>query len=150
MSANGTREPTLHHEPSCDVWPGMAATRGWGVSFEYDAASDIVFCYPCGTVASIEDAKGFNAACAAYYATFNRKVDVVTVVEMWSIEIDLTTYMNLRAEIMERYIRYNVMVAASHQVVSHMKGYSHVPGAPVPARDTASAIKSILERRKRG
>lgn len=92
----------------------MNKTRNWECSFEYDHVHDVIYAYPCGRVSTPEEACDAYTEIGAHYATYGRKVDVIVLIDMWSVD----EHVDHRESRMELMSHVNRMIVVSHDNTS--------------------------------
>lgn len=126
----------------------MANKRSWECSFEYDAINDVIYAYPCGRVTTPEDAAEAYSTIGAYYASYGRKVDVIVLIDMWSVDEHVDNR-EARMALMDN-VRHMIVVSHDSTSVDRMTDRLD-EDAPTfaAAHDVASALAMLRRFRSK-
>jgi hypothetical protein len=120
--------------------------RTWACSFEYDATNDVIFAYPCGRLCTPEEAAEAYTEIGSHYAAYGRKVDVIVLIDMWSVD-DHVDHRESRMWLMS-HVRN--MVVVSHDTTSTGRMADRLDDDTPSfgeAHDVATALRMIKESR---
>lgn len=122
------------------------------IRFERDEKNDIVIAYPKWHIETEEDCKVWLAQYEAYFAPFGRRVDIIVVLDEFSIGNGIgSVWGSYRAEIHKRFTRHSVRVHANAKVRTYSATSGALHGVPSDeARDVPTAIALIHEHRRHG
>lgn len=118
------------------------------VTFEYDELHDVYIAYPDCNLRTEGDCMAWFDAYADFYKTLNRRVDVIIVLDMFSLDPTISAvWVTYRARLHALYTRYTVRVASpGHSAVTVGLGQS-MPRLVNYAPDVPTALSLIQEMR---
>jgi hypothetical protein len=116
---------------------------------ERSEENDCYILYPCGHIATDSDVQNFEAEYNRVFAPLARKVDIVIVLDMFSVDPSiLETWSHARKRMVEQYTNISVRVSSGGNLAFFLKKNAAKNSAYHDYEDDiVSAIRLLQEKR---